>query len=167
MNMKLMQRFKASPLFRMGSGRMMRRLLVSPEGTNLIEFAFVVPLLVVMLLGTIDIGQLAYVYIEVSNAARAGVAYGAQTHVTASDDPGMTQAAQNDAPNMGLTATPAHFCECSDGSPSTCSVGACSGDHLVEYVQVDTSATYQPWFPCPGIPSSVTVTGTAKMRAGE
>jgi Flp pilus assembly protein TadG len=166
--MKRMERFKELPLSKIRSGRVRwRSLLASSEGANLIEFALVVPLLVVMLLGTIDIGQLAYVYIEVANAARAGVAYGAQNHVTASDNAGMTQAARNDALNIsGLTATPNHFCECSDGSAATCSVGACPGVLLLEYVQVNTSATYQPWFPCPGIPSSVTVTGQAQMRAG-
>jgi Flp pilus assembly protein TadG len=167
MTMKLMQRFKAA-LLGIDSPRVIRRLLASREGTNLIEFALVVPLLVVMLLGTIDIGQLAYMYIEVSNAARAGVSYGAQNHVTASDDAGMTQAAQNDAQNItGLSATPSHFCTCADGSAATCAVGACAGSQLLEYVKVDTSATYQPWFPCPGIPSSVTVRGDAQMRAGE
>ncbi|MFY9532083.1 MAG: TadE/TadG family type IV pilus assembly protein [Candidatus Acidiferrales bacterium] len=167
--MKRMERFKELALSKLRSGWVRwRALLPSSEGANLIEFALALPLLVVMLLGTIDVGQLAYEYIEVSNAARAGVAYGAQNHVTASDNPGMTQAAKNDALNIsGLNATPNHFCECSDGSSSTCAVGDCSGSRLLEYVQVNTSATYQPWFPCPGIPSSVTVTGTAQMRAGE
>jgi Flp pilus assembly protein TadG len=170
--MKRMERFKELTLSKLRSGWVRwRALLPSSEGANLIEFALALPLLVVMLLGTIDVGQLAYEYIEVSNAARAGVAYGAQNHVTASDNPGMTQAARNDALNIsGLTATPSHFCECSDGSPAACSLGAlaaCPGGILLEYVQVNTSTTYQPWFPCPGIPSSVTVRGSAQMRAGE
>ena len=45
-------------------------------------------LLVPILIGSAEFARAAYAYIEVSNAARAAVAYGAQTHATALDTAG-------------------------------------------------------------------------------
>jgi Flp pilus assembly protein TadG len=142
------------------------------EGAQLLEFALALPLLIAMLLGTIDLGRLAYVYIETMNAARAGVAYGAQNHVTASDNAGMTNAAVNDvsANVTGLTATPTHFCKCANGTDSpSCTISVCTGTNnpLVEYVQVDTTATYTAWFRFPALPNTVAVKGQAIMRTGQ
>ena len=45
------------------------------RGTNLIEFALVLPLVVIFLLGTMDMGMLVYAYCTVSEAARGGARY--------------------------------------------------------------------------------------------
>jgi Flp pilus assembly protein TadG len=137
-------------------------------GSSLVEFALLLPVLILLLFGTIDLGRLAYVYIETMNAARAGVSYGSQNHATASNNAGMVSAAQNDAADIsGLSAVAKHFCKCADGSSSTCQLADCSSSHMLVYVQVDTTAQYRPWFPYPGIPSLVSVKGEAVMRAGE
>ncbi|MGH9615291.1 MAG: TadE/TadG family type IV pilus assembly protein [Acidobacteriaceae bacterium] len=134
-------------------------------GQALVELALTMPLLVLLLLGAAELGRLAYAAIETSNAARAGVQYGAQNHVTASDFAGMQIAATNDAQNVsGLTATAIHFCGCSDGTPSTCSTGDCEGSRMLEYVQVNTSTTFDPLVYCPALPKTFTVNGQAIMR---
>ncbi len=123
-------------------------------GTALVELALTLPLLVVLLAGAAQYGRLAYLAIEVANAARAGAAYGAQNHATASDtgvNGGMVLAAKNDATDVtgtdvttALSATASNLCACSNAlaSTSACSsTFSCSGtNRIVEYVQVKTSA---------------------------
>ncbi|HUI41299.1 MAG TPA: TadE/TadG family type IV pilus assembly protein [Terriglobia bacterium] len=148
-------------------------------GSSLVEFAVVLPLLLLMVLGSSDFGRLAYMYIEVYSAARAGAAYGSQNHITAADNAGMQTAAYNDAADLAtgvptsFTATASHFCVCSNGnsqagSPQVaCATTSCSGSQLIEYVEVDTSANYQPWIPWTGGPSSATVAAKVQLQAGQ
>jgi Flp pilus assembly protein TadG len=140
----------------------------SASGQALIELALTMPLLLLMLLGAGELARLAYAAIETSNAARAGVQYGAQNHVTASDFGGMQVAATDDGPNVpGLAATATNFCSCADGTPSTCATGDCAGSRMLEFVQVNTTSTFDPLIYCPGLPTSFTINGQAVMRVWE
>jgi hypothetical protein len=86
-----------------------------------VELALSVPLLIVLPLAAVEFGRIFYTQISVTNAARAGVQYGAQNITTASDTNGTQQAALADAPNItGLTATASHFCQCANDGASTC-----------------------------------------------
>lgn len=155
----------------------LRAGLRSDSGDTLVELALLLPILTLLLVGTVDLGRLAYMSIEVANAARAGVQYGQQNASTWSNVSGMETAATNDAPDLvgassgNLTAVATYWCQCSDGtgvvpscSPSPTS---CPSTHRVNYVEVVTTATYKAWFPCPGIPSTTTLTSQAVMRAGQ
>jgi Flp pilus assembly protein TadG len=124
-------------------------------------------MLLLLLLALIDVGRLAYMSIEVSNAARAAASYGSQSHITAVNSTGMVQAAKNDAPDLsGLTPTAIHFCTCSNaGGQVTCTLSSCPSARLLLYVQVSTSATYTPWFPYTGSPGSWILSGSSTMRA--
>jgi Flp pilus assembly protein TadG len=137
------------------------------RGASLVEFALMLPFLTLLLLGVIDFGRAYYVNVEVSNAAYTGALYGTQNH---SDTTGMQNAATGDAPDVaGITATATYGCECSDGSNAmpSCSTQPTCSVNVVNYVQVTTSATYKPMFPWPGIPSSLSLQGSAKLRAGQ
>jgi Flp pilus assembly protein TadG len=140
----------------------------SDIGQAFVELALVMPIFVVLLVGAAEFGRLAYIGIEVSNAARAGVAYGAQNHITASDTLGMTTAAKNDGSNVTiLSATASHFCQCSGAGSSTCSSGDCAtptGNRILEFVQVNTTAGVDALFYVPGLPHTYTLTGQAIMR---
>lgn len=151
-------------------GRWFARLAVSTwseTGGSLLETALLVPMLTLLFLAVIDVGRLAYMSIEVSNAARAGASYGAQSHLTAVNSTGIGQAAKNDASDLtGLTATATHYCQCSNGtSQVTCSLSSCTSARLLVYVQVSTSATFTPWFPFKGSPGSWSLSGLSTMRA--
>jgi Flp pilus assembly protein TadG len=156
----------------------LRRLSIRSEsGDSLVEMALLLPILTMLLLGTVDLGRLSYMSIEVSNAARAGVQYGQQNSTTWSNVTAMQTAATNDAADLvgvtqgNLTAVATYWCQCSDGTSVTpnCfpSTPSCATTHRVDYVKVVTTATYKPWFSCPGIPSSTTLTSQAVMRAGQ
>ena len=140
-------------------------------GQALIEFALALPIAAVLLIGIAEYGRLAYMAIEVANAAHAGAQYGAQNHATASDATGMENAAKTDAEDVtGLTQpTAQHLCACSSGGGGTlssCTSLVCSGtgNRAVEFVQVNSSATVHPIFHYPGISNTVTLNGQAIMR---
>ena len=152
------------------------------------ELALILPVLTLMVIASAETGRIAYAAIEVSNAARAGVAYGAQTNLTAKDSAGIQLAAEDEAPNVtSLTATPSQACVCEtvttdtgaitrtaihvcSGSTSTlatdCPMSTSSGtaSYVVNYVSVNTSATVHTMFHYPGIPSSFSLKGYAEMR---
>jgi Flp pilus assembly protein TadG len=50
-----------------------------PRGQGLVEFAVSVVFLIILLAGVVDIGRAMLVYIELSDAAQEGAAYGAYT----------------------------------------------------------------------------------------
>lgn len=157
--------------------RRTRTAIRSDAGDSLVELALLLPILTMLLVGTVDLGRLAYMSIEVSNAARAGVQYGQQNSSTWSDTNGMQTAATNDAPDLvganngNLTAVASYWCQCSDGTSVTpnCfpSTPSCATTHRVNYVKVVTTANYKAWFPCPGIPSTTNLSSQAVMRAGQ
>lgn len=169
----------------------MKRRLRGDGGSAFVELGLLVPVFVLMLIAGAEFGRMAYAAIEVSNAARAGVAYGAQNHATATQTdtiaPGnndlIDQTAVNEASNISdITATSSTSCICqtvntATGAVTTNSIscgtaGATCGESttsgkvniVVEYVQVKTQAQVNTMFHYPGIPRSFTMNGLAKMR---
>ncbi|MGB7189961.1 MAG: TadE/TadG family type IV pilus assembly protein [Acidobacteriaceae bacterium] len=169
---------------------MWTRNLRNDRGGSLVELALALPLLCLLLIGSVELGRMAYASIEVSNAARAAVAYGSQNPTTAALSADMATAATLDAADltsMGATlatnATEACVCDNVDSSgnvtstPITvcagpastaliqCPLVAASGTNtIVHYVQATTSATVNTIFNYPGIPTSFTLHGYAQMR---
>lgn len=140
----------------------------SEAGNSIVEMAFLATLLSMLLLGAFDLGHLAYFNILTNNAAHAGAQYGAQNRVTAADNTGMQNAALNDAGSpAGMTATGSHYCECANGSASTCLATDCSGSHMMLYVKVNTNAPYTPVFSFLGLPPAGTVQGQAVERVAQ
>ena len=137
-------------------------------GGALVELALVVPIFSTLLLGASEFARLAYAGIEVTNGARAGVAYGSQSSATAADITGMQTAATNDMPNVsGAAAVAKQFWACSS-APATqyTSAPTCTGtgNHVLNYVQVTTTATVNPGIHVPGLPTTYTLQGLAIMR---
>ena len=131
------------------------------------------PLLLLLLLGAVELGRYAYFAILVGNAARAGVAYGAQNVYTAAptNDAAITAAVCNDYKGQNtcsLSVSKNYLCQCDNagaiGSSIDCVTGSCpSGQHEVVALQVTASGTYQPLFHYTGI-NSITVSSTATLR---
>lgn len=48
----------------------------SKEGQSLVELALCMPLLLLLMLGTLDVGRLFFDYVELRNAVREGAGYG-------------------------------------------------------------------------------------------
>jgi Flp pilus assembly protein TadG len=136
------------------------------DGSSIVETALLMPFLLLLLTGAIDLGRAYFMAIEVSSAAEAGALYGTQN---SSDTAGMVTAATLDAPEVSNLASVATYgCECSDGSSvsaSCISLPLCTYN-VVNFVEVDTSATYTSILPYPGIPTTIALTAKARMRAG-
>ena len=152
-----------------GTAGVRRRRFGRDGGQVLVELALVLPLLLLMLLGVMDMGRLAYLALEVTNAARAGAMYGSQTYTSAANSGLMIQAAQDDANVTLKTASGAQSCRCSGGTADiSCTAATCpSGQRLVTYVTVTAAVDYVPWLPYPGVPDTLTITRTASMRVGQ
>jgi Flp pilus assembly protein TadG len=141
----------------------------SEDGNSLVELAFFLPFMLVVLMGVADFGRAYYLAIEVAGAAHAGAVYGAQ-NIT--DTTGMKNAAKLNAPDVsGLVATASWGCECSDGTSSSVSCTAtptCSAN-VVYYAKVTTTVLYNPIImPFKGLNSPIspmTLTGSTTMRS--
>lgn len=127
-------------------------------GAALIETALAMPLLALLLFGAAEFGLVDYEAIEVANAAKAGVQYGAQDVLKAGDTTGIENAAQADAPNIPLQFPnpPSFSTICSDG---TCSAGSTHETVLT----VKTQTTFNPVIYIPGITPSFTLYGQASQ----
>jgi len=157
---------------RSAQGRSPREMSRDDCGQSLVELVLVAPVFLLLLLGAVECGRLAYAAIEVNSAARAGVAYGSQSSATALDSAGMMTAAQDDAANLTITVpTATEFCSCS-GAPAAAvgcanATATCSGQRVLTYVEVTTSAAVTPIVAYPGLPASFTLTHTAIMRVAD
>jgi Flp pilus assembly protein TadG len=165
-----------SPTTKRGQ-RLRRRLSIrhSQSGQSLVEVAMMLPFLVLLLLGVIEIGRYAYISILVGNSARAGASYGIQSLAQSVDTNGIIAAADNDFKSNGqnvsnLTVTSSVSCGCdSNGtvSPAACvgvGAGTCAAGHWTVTLTVAASGTFAGLFNYPGIPPSITVSKSASMR---
>ena len=162
----------------------------SQTGQALLEVVLVTPILLALLVGTIELGRYAYIGILVGNAARAGAAYGAEGLLQSGNLAGIQLAADNDfqtngQPVSGLTVSSSDSCGCDSGGTvtyqgtttaacttagnpgldTTCSNG--SGGHYVVIVSVTASGTFTPLFNYPGISNSITISRTSTMRVAQ
>jgi hypothetical protein len=148
-------------------------------GDALIELAVLFSVLgVPLMMGTAQMGMLAYYSVEITSAANAGALYAMQDSADASSSAGITSAAQAEAADFGthLTVTPSTYYLCTLNVTGTkyptgtytqaqaqshCSG---SGNEALEFVQVIASASVTPLIHCPGLPSSYTLTDTSVME---
>jgi Flp pilus assembly protein TadG len=140
------------------------------RGQSVLEFALLLPIMLLLLVGIIEVGRFAYYSILVANAARAGAQYGAQGLATAADTPGIQAAAENDGQNLPqLIVTASQACGCNGaGLSGTCPATGCSlPNHPLVYVQVQATGTFNSLFNYPGLPPSFTVSSTEKMRVAQ
>jgi Flp pilus assembly protein TadG len=132
----------------------------------MLELALCIPLLLLILFGTMDLGRMFYTGITLSGAALAGTQYGVFSVAHNTDFTGMQQAALNDSANIsGVTATATSYCECLDGTAVSCSTGLCGGKPPPTYVKVITTATFSTLFSYPYVPSSAALSGLSVQRA--
>ena len=160
----------SSQVSKHGLKRTFRVFRDEERGQSLVEMALVLPLLLLLVVGIIEIGRYAEMSLLVTNAARAGVQYGAQNLATAGDTTGIQNAAHNESPvvtTAGVTSS--ILCGCSGQTPGACPVtSACgSSSHAVVYLKVTTTANFSPLFNYPGIPSLTTLNGSAEMRVAQ
>jgi Flp pilus assembly protein TadG len=139
-------------------------------GQALVELAFAVSFLLLLLLGAVEFGRFAYLAIELSNAAKGAAQYGSQNSIKAADITGMQLVASQDAPeaqnactNFTTTIQQPATCACmvgGDATPAASCQSNCSG-YLVQYLTITTSAQCKPLIYPSNFGATLTLTGHA------
>lgn len=147
-----------------------QRALRDTCGGAALEFALALPILVGVLIPTIDLGMGFYAQMRVQTAAQAGaeyaIVYGWKNGANVSAIENAVTSATTLA-SVVASPAPAQACGCASGtsiSPiscgSTCPDGAASGS----YVTVNAQSPYAPLIPYPIIGSSITLIAQATAR---
>jgi TadE-like protein len=136
------------------------------RGVAGVEFAIIAPTLILMLVGTADIGLGIYRKMQVQNAAQFGTQYAV---VHGYDSTTIANAVMNATSFPGLIVTPApyQFCGCATTSgieSEDCSSPCPDGSSPGVYTSVSTQGTYTTMLPYPRIPNSYTFTTQATVR---
>jgi Flp pilus assembly protein TadG len=136
------------------------------RGTAAVEFGLLLPVLLALLLGAVELGFGIYAAIQAQSAAEAGALYAAKHGW---DSAGISAAVVNatGASSMAATPAPQLFCGCPSTSgiaaiacSSTCAGGAQPG----HYVQVNSSLARQSILSDPGLGLATTLTGLSVIR---
>lgn len=153
----------------------MRRSFGRQRGGALAELAIAMPILLLLLVGTVDFGRVYYTGMAVAQAARAGAEYGSQKASTSDDVADIKTAAKN-AVASDLTLADGDIawsrtCECATNagvfsvtSPANDCSADCGAGHLVIAVNVTVTKAFTTLISYPGIPHTVTIARTVKIR---
>ena len=178
-----MAKLNTTPLFtsevrRFPQQRRWRDICHPQSGQSLVEVALMLPFLLLLLLGVIEIGRFLYIGILIGNAARAGASYGVQSLVKSVDTVGIQNAADNDFQNNGqnvgnLTVTSSVSCGCDSSGTVTAAActgtgaGTCAAGQWAVTVTVTASGTFNSLFSYPGIPTSISISRTSVIRVNQ
>ena len=148
------------------AGLRMARLHRSNRGNVAVEFALVLPFLILLVSGVYDLGRAFTEKLKLDGAARAGVQYALYNHDKAEDKPGVIQSVRDDAEYSDgvLTITPVYYCTCLDATPIACGEGCAGGEVPLRYIQVDVSRSLDLMFDYPLITDPATIQGHAELR---
>lgn len=147
------------------------------DGQSIVELAIMTPLLVLLLVASIDLGFFAYDGIELGNAARAGAEYGAQNPANASggtvggNPSAIVAVVQADAKQLQdssgtSTVTPINvttYCALDSAKqfPVDCNAPVLPTDRLDVFVKVDATNTFTPLFRIPGFSPQIPINRVA------
>ncbi len=147
------------------------KIITEESGNALIEFALILPVFTVLLVGTLNLGVALQKYGAVADSARAGAeaaliqtctpSLGCYTNTTK-----MQAVATASATSAGITnysAVATNFCTCSPGGGTTVSCGSfCSGyGEAAMYAQVTVTGTVPLIF---GTSTGMAVKSVARVR---
>ena len=144
----------------------LRSVQRSNAGVAAVEFALLLPWLVMLMLCMTDMGLAIYAKMRVQNAAQVGAQYAAYHGFdTAAISSAVAQAVNFSG--LALSPSPYEFCGCPTSSgvvgagcasvcPDTLSPGY--------YITVSSQGTYSTLLPYPGVPKSFTFTSQSTVR---
>ena len=136
------------------------------EGVAAIEFAVVIPPLVVAMICASDLGLGIYRRMQVQNAAQLGAEYAVAHGFDAGSISSAVSSGSN-FPSLSVSPTPTQFCGCPGATgiaTSDCASSCPSGGAPGTYVTVSTQGTYNTILRYPMIPNSFTFSNQATVR---
>lgn len=160
----VLSRFNASGVGVLGPGCSAGKLNASSGGQALVEYALVLPMLLLLIVNTVNFGGFFFGWIAMANAARAGADYaimggasvGSFQSATA---PQVLNLITQDVASLPNSSTlTVNICQNYDGT-ITALTGSCSAIPMdpeptsYTLVSVDTTYTYKPFIPLFQFPS--------------
>jgi len=149
-------------------GRELRRFLGHDGigGLAAIEFAVIGPLLVLMMVCTVDLSLGFYSAMQVQNAAQAGAEYASLHGFKATS---ISSAVVNATSFKGISASPSpvQFCGCpskTSVATATCGTKCADGTLAATYVRVSASGKYTTLLPYPSLPASFSLASQSTVR---
>src|SRR4051812_20060468 len=135
-------------------------------GIAAVEFAILVPVLILMAICTTDLGLAVYTNMRVENSAEAGSAYAMLHGYNSTAISGAVTSAGN---LSGLTAAPApaQFCGCPGSSgvtSATCGSTCGNGNNAGTYVSASATYVYHTLMSYPIIPNQYTFVSNSTVR---
>ena len=127
------------------------------RGQSLLEFALAMPFLMILMLGVVDFGRVYFAYVSVTNGARTGADFAADSPTAAADIDGIRSAALAETLELLNTS--------SENPQVSVQTGTDSQGHL--FADVTMQYTFTTIFPWPGLPSSMDVVRTVRSRVAE
>ena len=150
---------------------MMRRagFFQCEKGVAAVEFALLVPVLVIILMGVVDYGTFMNQKMKLQDLSRTAVQYVVQggsasdvmANIVETSDFYTAAGADGQTVNVDM----AQECECAGGTSVSCS-GTCSavGDYMRYFYSARLDSTYTPIFVYPGLPTSIRLEGYSRMQ---
>ena len=136
------------------------------RGNIAVEFAFLAPVLILLSLGTFEMGRLIIEQLRITSAAQAGVRYGAHDLSATTDAEGIAAAARAQVGSSGadLAITSRSFCLCPDQVETACGT-VCSGSEATRrYVEVTVSRVVDLFFSYPILAGPFALSSVKSMR---
>jgi Flp pilus assembly protein TadG len=126
----------------------------------------IMPVLLILMIGLVDVGLVTYETMQVQNSADAAAIYASQH---SEDLAGITAAVVNATGTTGITASPGptSFCGCPGAAGidiGPCATLCASGKAQGRYVQVSASFTHVPILTFTGIPNPLVLTKQSTIR---
>jgi Flp pilus assembly protein TadG len=133
------------------------------DGVGAVEFALILPVLVVLLLAGADLGLAVNEKMRLTSAARAGAQ---SAYQKSGDTGGVTLAARQAAGSSadGLAVVAQSFCACASGAAAACSETCPDGTGTRSYVSVSVSRVWSPVLAYPGLGQGLTLSGSMTVR---
>lgn len=98
------------------------------EGQSLVELALLLPLLVLIMAGALDLARVYDAYVSITNASREGARYGAVNPI---DNSGITNAVNRELTNTGISGVNVNVaCYTYSGTAYPDCASAKSGDRI-------------------------------------
>ena len=155
---------RAAPAAKAGPG--LRHLIRGTRGQSLAEFALLLPVLLILVLGAIDFGRVYFAYVSVTNASRNAAQYGSFNTIRANDE----DCTDGNCLRLAAIADTSNLLNTSSTNPEvtteSCSVGSLD-DQGNECVRITVTYTFETLVPWPGLPNSIDLSRTVQMRVAE
>lgn len=137
------------------------------SGTAAIEMGIFAPFLIIMIVGTVELGYAAFQATQVYGAVEAGALYAIMNGYNST---GIATAVTSASSVTGLAATPApsQYCGCPSGTgitAATCGATCAGGNTAGQYIQINATLPRQSFLTNSlGLPASLTATAVVRQN---